>query len=128
LVIQTILRVEVGQFAVTLPWKSMLTDIDVPAFDAFPRQTPSLSFVRPDTPEYPAASMWDFAWASVKLFAPATGAPGFAVFEVATAGVWASLLAGVVCATTLAAVSAKIAPARKIFIASSKFSYAALTR
>src|ERR1700722_3878505 len=60
--------------------------------------------------------MRDFAWSSVKLFLPATGAPGFTVLEVATAGVWASGLAGVVCATALAAERTMIAPAMNNFI------------
>src|SRR5438270_14030881 len=62
---------------------------------------PSLSLVRPETLEYPAASMRDFAWPSVKLFAPAAGAPGLFVLGLATAGVLASGFAGgrVFCAT-----------------------------
>ena len=40
--------------------------------------------------EKPARSMRDLACAWVKLFAPATGAPGLLAFEVATAGVPAS--------------------------------------
>ena len=43
----------------------------------------------------PFSSMRDLAWPSVKLFAPATGAPGFGgLFGELTAGVFASRLAG----------------------------------
>jgi hypothetical protein len=49
----------------------------------------------------PFSSIRDLAWPSVKLFAPATGAPGFGgLFGELTAGVFASRLAGgeLVCA------------------------------
>ena len=50
----------------------------------------------------PLSSIRDLAWPSVKLFAPATGAPGIGgLFGELTAGVFASRFAGgVVCAKT----------------------------
>jgi hypothetical protein len=43
----------------------------------------------------PFSSILDLAWPSVKLFAPATGAPGFGgLFGQLTAGVFASRLGG----------------------------------
>src|SRR3954453_7885772 len=63
--------------------------------DALPRHTPASSFVKPLTLVKPLASMRDFAWPSVKLLAPATGAPGLGgLFGEFTAGVFAFGFAG----------------------------------
>src|SRR5665213_316442 len=83
-----------GYLVTTLPWKSSATLDVAPPLLALPRHTPSWSFIRPDTLPKPAASMRDFACASVKLFAPAAGASALVVDGVATAGVWAFGLAG----------------------------------
>jgi hypothetical protein len=63
--------------------------------------------------------MRDFAWASVKLFAPAAGAPELFAFGVATAGVLALGFAGgpAFCA---AAPSANAAPMRTVMTAVAK--------
>jgi hypothetical protein len=60
---------------------------EAPFFMALPRHTPSASFCNADTFEYPFDSMRDFAWPSVKLLAPGTGAFGFAVVGDVTDGV-----------------------------------------
>ena len=79
----------------TLPWKSRLTFILWVPFDALPRHTPESSFFRSDTFEKPSASIRDFAWDSVKLLAPATGAPGGGgLFGALTADVLPFWLAG----------------------------------
>ena len=59
--------------------------MDFPSFIALPRQTPLSSFLSPETLANPLASMRDLAWPSVKLLAPATGAPGLLVLVVLTA-------------------------------------------
>ena len=59
--------------------------MDLPSFIAWPRQTPLSSFLSPVTLENPLDSMRDLACPSVKLLAPATGAPGLLVLVVLTA-------------------------------------------
>jgi hypothetical protein len=87
--------------------------------EALPLQIPSLSLTRPETLEYPASSMRDFAWPSVKLLAPAAGAPGLLALELETAGVLALGFAGgvVVCAEAPPAIAA---PARTVMTAVAK--------
>ena len=60
--------------------------------------------------------MRDFAWASVKLFAPAAGAPGLLALGLATAGVLACGFAegAAVCADTPPATAA---PVRDVMMA-----------
>src|SRR4029078_6214350 len=71
----------------------MLTAL--PFCSALPRHTPLSSFFRSETFLKPRSSIRDFAWPSVKLFAPATGAPGLGgLFGELTAGVLASRFAG----------------------------------
>src|SRR4029078_9183370 len=71
----------------------MLTAL--PFCSALPRHTPLSSFFRSETFLKPLSSIRDFAWPSVKLFAPATGALGFGgLLGELTAGVLASRFAG----------------------------------
>src|SRR6185437_14753211 len=70
---------------------------------ACPRHTPVSSFFRWDALLKPLLSIRDLAWPSVKLFAPATGAAGLGgVFGVLTAGVLASLFAGLMLVSAIA--------------------------
>src|SRR6202046_2922119 len=85
--------------ATTLPSKSRLTSTDFPSLIAVPRQTPLSSFFRPLTLLKPFDSMRDLAWPSVKLFAPATGAPGLFPFLLLTALLFGPSLAGGFCAS-----------------------------
>ena len=58
-----------------------------PPLLAVPVQIPLSSFFRLETFVKPCDSILDFAWPSVKLFAPGTGAAGLVVFGDLTAGV-----------------------------------------
>ena len=73
-------------------------DADVHGFAALrglAAPSPSASFLSADTSLKPFSSMCDFAWPSVKLLAPATGAPGLGgLLGELTAGVLASRFAG----------------------------------
>src|SRR5437868_10477565 len=91
----------------------------LPSLDALPLQIPSLSFTRPETLEYPAPSMRDLAWPSVKLLAPAAGALGLLALGLETAGVLALGFAGgaAVCAE---APPATAAPVSSVMTAAAK--------
>ncbi|ASY62851.1 ATP-dependent DNA ligase [Sinorhizobium sojae CCBAU 05684] len=86
----------------------------MPSFIAVACHTPFSSSFSPLTSVYPASSIRSCAWASVKLFAPSTGAVGFCESGVATAGVSPSA-EGVVCANDAVA-TAPISAAAKIIV------------
>ena len=77
---------------------------------AVPRHTPSASFRNADTFENPFDSMRDFAWPSVKLLAPGTGAFGFVAVGDDTDGV---VVSGEVCANEEPASNVSVAAAAK---------------
>jgi hypothetical protein len=64
--------------------------------------------------------MRDFAWPSVKLFAPAAGVPGLTVFVVATAGFGGFGLAAGTCAKATLDANATMVAATAYFILASQ--------
>jgi hypothetical protein len=71
-----------------------------------------LSLTKPETLEYPAASIRDFAWVSVKLLDPAAGALEVFALGLATAGVlgWGFAAGAVFCAIAFG--PSAVAPAK----------------
>ncbi len=87
----------------------------LPSFMPDAIQMPLSSFFKSLTPVKPAFSIRSFAWFSVKLLAPPTGAVGFFVSGVATAGVLPSAVgAGAVVWASAGNADAPISAAAKM--------------